>query len=296
MIAAAGLLWLAGGLGAVVAGCGDLWPAAKQGAPPAPTSRPAEALLGGPVPAVNDQQMQPVTGAEPRPPGRYLLAVRMSFFRVEVPYGLASNSERLWGYLDEEIADGGAMSALHRNGFRVGRAKTADWEPVGKLLREMAGRAMDRTECLTTPGRAEAVPLQEHRDRQRMFIFTNQGRLVGRDYPPGDNVLMLTCHLNDEDPSELILQVAPLVRSDKKVTRWEKTETGYQVVETVEESPIEPLEFTVKMARGTFIVIGPGAGVARETSPGCCFLIGEKAGLRYETLMVIVPEVFASPI
>ena len=93
----------------------------------------------------------------------------------------------------------------------------------------------------------------------------------------------------------MILQGVPLVRSAKKVARWEKTDAGYQLTQSAAESPVGPLEFTVKMARGAYAVIGPGAGVARDTSPACCFLIGEKDGLRYETLLVVVPEVFAAP-
>ena len=271
-------------------GCEPTRPAARGGVvgePLALTSTP---------PLASGEPMRRVTDAEATPADQYALVVQLNIFRVEVPFGLASHSERLWRYLDEELAEVPALATLHRNGFRVGRARTSDWDPVGRLLRDMAGRALRRSRRLAWPARPASLTLQAHRGYQRIFTFTEQGLLEGRDYRPGDNVLIITCHLNANDPSEVLLQVTPAVRSRLRVRRWSRTDEGdYELGNKPVETPIENLQFTVKVPKGRYVLIGPGQAAARVTSPGYRFLTADVRGARLETLLVIVPEVFAAP-
>ena len=270
-------------------GCRSSESAAGMGRMPGSSVLPAEPPMVGGIP------MQPVADWRPGAPDRYAFAIRLNMYRVEVPVGMVSHSERLWRYLDEEITDLPTISALHRNGFRVGLAKLNDWPPVGGLLREMAGRALVRTSGLTWPGRPRPVMLKEHQGSQRMFTFAGDGTLQGRDYPPGDNLLMITCHLNTDDPSEVILQVVPMVRSARKMAHWDNTDLGYKRRWAPVTLPVEELEFTVKVPQGHYLLIGPGTAVTRSISPGCRFLVTQKGGHRRETVLVIIPEVFAAP-
>jgi len=248
------------------------------------------------APLASGEPMRRVADAQAAAPDRYTLVVQLNVFRVEVPFGLVSHSERLWRYLDEELHEVPVLARLHRNGFRVGRARTAEWDRVSELLRDMAGRSLIRTRRLAWPARPAPLTLREHQGHQRIFTFTDQGLLEGRDYEPGDNVLMLTCHLNANDPSEVLLQVAPVVRSRTRVRRWSRTEEGeYELGNKPVQTPVGDLQFTVKVPKGHYIVIGPGQAAARTTSPGHRFLTAEVRAARLETLLVIVPEVFAAP-
>jgi len=244
---------------------------------------------------VNGVPMRQVLPRQPRQPDRCLLAIRLSLFHVKVPIGMVSHSENLWRHLDEEIVAPETLSTLHRNGFRIGRAKVEDWPAVAKMLREMAGQTLIQTDHPTWPGQSVTVVLKENQDVQRIFTFTDKGRLGGLDYPPGDNILMLTCQLNMDEPSEVIVQAVPLVRSIRRINRWEKTDNGYKLSRQPVIMPVEPLEFTAKLPQGHYLVIGPGMAAMRTTSPGGRFLVSKKDGLRYETLLVVVPEVFAAP-
>ena len=247
------------------------------------------------VPYVNGNPMQPVSQV-PRDPGRpYVMTVRLTIHRVELPLGTASRSERLWRYFDEEVVDPAVIAVLQRNGFRLGRARTDDWPAVSRVLEELAGAAPGISQALALPGRQQPLVLKEHLGFQRLFVLDRRGLLTGQDYPPGDNVLMMTCHINDQDPTEVIFQAVPVVVSRKKIQRWEHTEQGYRRQEQRVEVPIELLEFSVRAPKGTYLVIGPGADVLRDTSAGRSFLVSERGGLRYETLLVVVPEVFAAP-
>ena len=45
-----------------------------------------------------------------------------------------------------------------------------------------------------------------------------------------------------------------------------------------------------------FLVIGPGANARNPTSVGYHFLVKKRQGMEFETLLVLVPEVFAAPL
>jgi hypothetical protein len=239
--------------------------------------------------------MRPVGASPVSPEARALLTVRLSIYRVDLPLGSASRSERLWRYFDEEVTDAPTITALQRNGFRLGRARIQEWPAVSRLLEEMAGTAPVSKQLLAMPGHQQQITLKEHQDFQRLFIFDRAGLLNGRDYPSGDDILLLTCNINGQDPAEVVLQAAPAVLDERKIIRWEETDQGYQRVEKREELTLTPLQFTVRAPRGTYLVIGPGADVMRSTSPGHSFLLGERGGLQFETLLILVPEVFAAP-
>lgn len=248
------------------------------------------------LPLVNGQATQRVTSDRPLAPDDYVLLVRLQLIPVHVPFGTVSRSERLWSYLDEEVAGVTVGTTLNRNGFRVGRGRMDNWAPVGRLLREMAGRAFDRSSTVAVPGRPMSIVLQPRMDVQRIFVLDGQGRLNGRDYPPGDNVLMISCHLNADDPSTVLCQAVPLIRTEARSQQYVQTDTGTWRMETRPELlPLAAMEFTTEVPQGYYLVVGPAAPAEHESLAGNRFLVRGRDGLRTETVLVIVPEVFATP-
>lgn len=267
----------------LVAGCGSSAPSE------------ADASLGdGAAPTVNGQTMVPVTDRTPRPADRYVLTVRMEMIPVSVPIGMVSRNERLWRYLDEEIADVRTNAALNRNGIRVGRGGVDDWAPVGRLLREMTGQSLVRSRHLAVPGRATPIPLQSADRRQCIFVFNRHGELRGRDYPGGRNVLMLACRVNNDRPDEVLVQAACVVQADDGRVRYVRAGGGLQLKAVPVEEAVEGVEFTVRVGAGQYLVIGPGEASSRSTSAGGRFFVSDDRGLKHETLLVIVPRVYAA--
>ena len=56
------------------------------------------------------------------------------------------------------------------------------------------------------------------------------------------------------------------------------------------------LDFSLKTPPKGFLLIGPGRQVRRPSSPGQQFLVFDRQGLKFESIVVLVPEVFAAPI
>lgn len=255
------------------------------------------ALDAGEPPTFNGRPMEPIApGHEAKQKEVYQLVIRLHVIPVDVPFGTVSRSERLWRYLDEEIGNVPMSTALNRNGLRVGRGRVEDWPPVGELLREMAGQSLSRNHYLMQPGDGIPLVLQKRDQVQPIFAFDSLGYLHGLDYPAGENVLMVACHLNVENLEQVILQATPLVRAERLVPTPVKTPHGWGWDREPLRVPIGWTEFTLRVPVGDYVVIGPGAASARTTSPARHFLIGMREGQRYESLLVLVPEVWAAPI
>ena len=118
-------------------GCRSGESSAGMGRMPGSSVLPAEPPMVGGIP------MQPVADWRPGAPDRYAFAIRLNMYRVEVPVGMVSHSERLWRYLDEEITDLPTISALHRNGFREIDV-FARFECINGLDRMKIGRTDNR--------------------------------------------------------------------------------------------------------------------------------------------------------
>ncbi len=273
----------------LAAGCGSPGP-----------SEPSEASLlplfdgSSGSPTLNSRSMQPVSEYTPTPGARCAYVVRLSIFSVAVPGGAVSCSERLWHYLDEEITDADMAGTLNRNGLRVGRGKQADWPAVASLLREMTGQTPVRQEHLVQPGSTASIVMVRSQPAQRMFVFDEVGCLRGRDYPPGDNVLMVSARLNTDNPADVTIHAAPVIRTARRGPGIVSTDAGVRLTREPKIVPVEPLEFTARVDEGSYLIIGPGVAARRTTSPGRRFFARTRDGLAQEVLLVIVPRVFVA--
>ena len=59
---------------------------------------------------------------------------------------------------------------------------------------------------------------------------------------------------------------------------------------------LTPLTFQVSVPSKDFLVIGPGPECGRRSSVGHHFLVSDRDGVEFETLLVLKPEAFAAPV
>ncbi|MFW6146143.1 MAG: hypothetical protein ACOC7R_02280 [Planctomycetota bacterium] len=273
--------------GVLAAGCASPEPPAQPPLPPM-FDRPSGA------PTLNSRPVRSVSEYTPTPETDCAYVIRLNVFSVVVPAGAVSCSERLWHYLDEEITDAGVSAALNRNGLRVGRGERDDWPAVAALLRDLTGQTPAHQEQILRPGGTAEIVLVESQPVQRMFVFDRRGCLRGRDYPPGDNVLMLSARLNTDDPADVTIHAAPVVRVRRRLPHVVSTDEGVRLTREPKIVPVEPLEFTARVGQGHYLIIGPGVAARRATSPGQRFLARTDNGLAQEILLVITPEIFVA--
>lgn len=225
----------------------------------------------------------------------YILLVRFRLMSIEVPIGSVSGSEELWSYLDEEKVSVERATVLGRNGVRIGAAKPNHWGDLQKILVRLTGRAMEESTTMSIPGTPYPVTLKTAQPVQTLFVSNEDRTLSGCDYPEGDNVITISCTLNQDDPSRLMLTGVPQIRTTQR--HWKVISDGGRM--TLEAQPLiysfAPLAFRLAMSSKDILVIGPGGEARRAYSPGKHFLIRQREGMEFETVLVLIPEVLAEP-
>ncbi|HDY64633.1 MAG TPA: hypothetical protein ENH84_00165 [Phycisphaerae bacterium] len=239
-----------------------------------PTAAPG--LFGG----------QSTPGAVPNPV--YIIHIRLGI--VEVPVGVASGSDELWSYLDEEPVSM-QSSMLSRNGFRIGVGRSDTWEDLKQILQKMTGQHFRSMTIQTVPGNPVSVELKTKLPVQRIFTSFEDQTLSGAEYPPGDNLLALSCTLDENDPSKVLLTAVPQIRSTKRVSQFVRSKGIARFTLSPIIFTFTPLTFQLTVPRNDFLVIAPGIKSRRTTSVAYHFLTNERKGMRFETVLVLRPLV-----
>ncbi len=262
--------------------------------------RPGDQPLRSPLPppTVNGVPAVPLREMAPRPAGDEALAVvlRHRIVSFELPLGSASASEELWSYIDEEPAGARRGPCLARNGIRVGLGREGDWPEIARLLRGMTAQRQSRASMVARPGHPASVTLKKGQPAQTIFLFRDDGTLFGNDYPPGDNLLVLTARVNLDRPDDVHLSGAPVVRSRYRQQRYERGPEGFLLTAKPIHYRLEELAFHFTVPRGRFVLVGPGPQADRATSAGHRFFVHQRRGERFEALLLIVPEAFAAAV
>jgi hypothetical protein len=246
-----------------------------------------------PPPAAAAAPTTPAT--EPENSKEYVLLVRFRLITIEVPVGTVSGSEALWSYLDEEKITVERSTVLGRNGLRIGAASRNHWPDIAKILTAMTGRALEETSGVILPGAPCPLTLKQAQPIQTIFVSNEDRTLSGCDYPEGDNVIALSCSLNQDDPSMIMITGVPQVRTTQRYMRV--AHEGGRV--SMENQPLVysfgPLIFRLALAGKDVLVIGPGSESRRPYSLGRHFLVRQKDGVEFETVLVLIPEAIAQP-
>ena len=239
----------------------------------------------------------------PLPPGGklidprdYRLIVRIQLTTVRLPMGATSKSEDLWSYINEEPLGVRTGVTLARNGVRVGLGVRQARTDVDKILRRLTGKPLSPTQLEGLPGSPMALVLKRGQGDQTIFLFRPDGTLTGADYPPGDNLLMLTANIDPDDPTTVRMVGSAVIRSTRRRQRFVDKPGGIVRVSEPNYFPLEDAGFKITVPAGGFILVGPGPKVGRVNSLGRRFLVHADRGMEFETVLVIAPKVFAAPI
>lgn len=262
----------------------------------AASCRPADESLRPPLPppVVNGVSATPLSDLPGRRgDARRALVVRHRVISVQLPLGAASETEDLWSYVNEEPAGSRRGPCLARNGMRVGLGREADWPEIARILRRLTGQRLARARMIAKPGDPLSISLKKGQDTQPIFMFRPDGTLFGNDYPPGDYLMVLTAGIDFDNPRTVLISGAPVIRSRYRRRQYVKGHAGYMLTSNPVYYRLEDMAFQFNVPPGGFLMIGPGPEVARSSSPGSRFLVKSKQGERFETLLVIAPEVFS---
>lgn len=228
----------------------------------------------------------------PREPPRRVLVVQMQLVSIEVPVGSATSSEDIWSYVDEEPASASRASALGINGFRVGLARQESWPSLEKIFRQLTGRQGQAALLSSLPGDPVQVVLKPGQPAQTLFLFhADRTPPTGEDYPPCDNLLTVMCSLDEDEPNRLIVLGQPQMWSTERSLQYVEEGGRYLYAARPRVYGFPELTFRLRVALGEIIVVGPGSSARRGTSVARHFLIKQRNGIEFETVLVLIPRV-----
>jgi hypothetical protein len=281
------MLLLAGLTGCVE----DLSPEPSTQAAPAPGVPGMQAFLTR-TPTIEPAEVEPSDAPEGSPAAatRTIYMIYLRIGMVEVPTGMASGSERLWSYLDEEPV---AMysTSLGLNGFRIGLGRPDSWHDLDRVLGQMAGRQFRARALQLYGGQPGSVVIKGDQPVQTIFTYFSDQTLSGADYPPGDNILTAGADLDRSGDGGVIVTALPQVRSTRKQSVVEMRAGVPTFTTRSALFPFRPLTFQVAIPEGYFLVIGPGIQSRRPSSVAHHFLTVQREGIEYETLLIVHPTV-----
>ena len=222
---------------------------------------------------------------------RLMYMVHLQMVVIEMPANVASGGEALWSHFDEEqlLANAAAMSL---NGVRIGIASADEWTTIQKQLQSMAGMEKKSLALQTYSSMPNPISLKPNCATQTIFTYFANRTLRGEDYPPGDNILSISCSVNPNDRQAIHLSALPQIRSTKKEATIIKPRGQAKIVYKSKYFPFEPLLFQMKIRSGDFLLIGPGREARRPSSVGKHFFTIRKKGMPYETMLLIRPRIY----
>lgn len=228
-------------------------------------------------------------------PTTHMLLVRIKSMQIELPVGTASASEEIWSYLDEEPVGAARGAALGRNGLRVGLGRQDSWPDLAKVLRRMTGRGFRHSVKLTKPGMPATFALNE-RDRGKTIFTSHADRsLSGADYPPGRDLLSILCTIDEDEPSTVLVTASLQIESARRKSNLSAVNGSITVVAKPTICNFPELTFQLSVPAKDFLVVGPGGQARRPTSIAHHFLLRERDGAEFETVIVLIPEVLTAP-
>ena len=267
----------------------------------APSKQPTASQAAGAAAAAFAPAAQDTVAAMPHSPllpGQKIRAiVRIRMLTLQLPAGSLTESEQLWGYLNEEPLTK-PDSALGVNGIRIGVGRAEDWPEIAKFLRELTGQQVKLQELLGEPSVPLPINLKQRQGEQTIFQYRPDRTMSAKDYPPGDNLLLATTNVNYDDLSSTILTVVPAVRSTQAQPKYVMAPSGaYMLTSQQDLFPLSGLECKLRVPAGSFVLIGPNSHAQKRfLSPGYHFLMRQREGTDFESVLVLFPQAVAAAV
>jgi len=178
---------------------------------------------------------------------------------------------------------------LSRNGIRVGVASPSAWAPSRAIL-DAVGAEVRREQLVPPRGVPLAIHLGSLVDGDSVFTYARSGRLVGKTFPAGEKVLDIEYRYHPEFGGAMDVGVRWEIRRDKNEVTWEARGGTIQPAPAVDRHLFSDLAVQLTLNPSEFLVVGLGADAKNPYLVGPRFLSSERAGKRYETMLLIVPR------
>jgi hypothetical protein len=226
------------------------------------------------------------TSPDPLPVPTRLVELRL--VEVRVPVGTVSNDAEIWRDIDEDVIDLSTRDVLDKNGIRVGII------PASRMgrLDEYAALSREKRTLLGAQGRDLEVVIDQRVPAQTLWWYDRRGELTGRSFDQAENLLAISFRPAPREPDRVLVQLAPMIRSERTVLEVSPSGRENQITSTRPET-IYDLGLSVALPTDQVLVISPSAHGRWDGSVGARFMRVDEPSRQLERIWLIVPQVRA---
>lgn len=216
------------------------------------------------------------------------MLIEMCVYRITVPYGTVSHSDRFWNRVDETAVDIGTYDVLLKNGVRIGEAPLSEWSYFKSIL-DASPILSQRLQYTAIDHLSQELEMTGPLDDETIFYTNSNGEPVGRSFDHCQNVLSMTAVPTPRLARTVRLTVCPVVRSI--VTKLQYTQLDNEQSVTIQRPErLYDLNLTADIPPDHFLIMAPSSEAQYQTRLGNRFLVNDAPSDKQETILLFVPQ------
>jgi hypothetical protein len=232
---------------------------------------------------------QQVISGDTAPPPIDPLAINAEMYQLQMPFGANSRDESFWKLVDEDVLDVPTSQNLIRNGFRVGRARIADWPEFLKVLTNESAIKLKETKVMARPSYDDAhLPMSDVLPEELLFIYDDHG-LTMRSFSDCQNILSLGFEWAPRKARTLRLTFCPMVMATQTRMDYSLADNPAPAKYLNRENYYD-MHLTADIAPGEFLIIGTSTATSDPNRIASHFLTRDGPNRRYEQVILFVGD------
>ena len=228
-----------------------------------------------------------VISGDSAPPTIDPLAINAEMYQLQMPFGANSRDDSFWKLVDEDVVDVPTAQNLNRNGFRVGRARVADWPAFLKVLTNENAIKLKATRVMAQPSYDDArLEVSDVLPEELLFFYDDHG-LTMRSYSDCQNMLSLAFAWAPRKPGTIRLTFCPMVFATQTRMDYSLSDNP-PPVQVLHRDNYYDLHLTADIAPGEFLVVGTSTATEDPNRIASRFLTRDGPNQRFEQLLIFV--------
>jgi hypothetical protein len=229
-----------------------------------------------------------VISGDSAPPAEQM-PIHAEMYQLEMPFGANSRDDSFWKLVDEDVLDVPTAQNLIRNGFRVGRARIADWPAFLKVL--IGESAIKRSEAnmMAQPSVDDGtIRMSDVLPEELLFIYDNHG-LTMRSFNDCRNMLSLAFEWAPRKQRTIRLTFCPMVQAMQTRMDYSLSDNP-RPTQYLHRENFYDLHLTADIAPGEFLIVGTSTATADPNRIASRFLTRDGPNRRFEQVLLFVGD------
>jgi len=243
--------------------------------------------------ASHSQPQQPppqqVISGDTAPPPADPLAINAEMYQLQMPFGANSRDDSFWKLVDEDVLDVPTAQNLIRNGFRVGRARIADWPEFLKVLTNESAMKLKESKLMARPSYDDAwLEVSDVLPEELLFIYDDHG-LTMRSFSDCRNMLSLAFQWAPRKTRTIRLTFCPMVQALQTRMDYSLSDNPAPA-KYLDRENFYDLHLTADIAPGEFLVVGTSTATSDPNRIASRFLTRDGPNRRFEQIILFVGD------